>query len=59
MSGEYAMISKSGEGSEMESILMETLLCMRRAGKYLRKYILTSLITSEIENNLKPPHRVN
>ncbi|XP_022113040.2 delta-aminolevulinic acid dehydratase [Pieris rapae] len=32
VSGEYAMISKSGEGSEMEAVLMETLLCMRRAG---------------------------
>ncbi|VVD02595.1 delta-aminolevulinic acid dehydratase [Leptidea sinapis] len=31
VSGEYAMISRSGEG-EMEAILMETLLCMRRAG---------------------------
>ncbi|XP_026501155.2 endoplasmic reticulum chaperone BiP isoform X3 [Vanessa tameamea] len=31
VSGEYAMISRSGDENEMESILMETLTCMRRA----------------------------
>ncbi|XP_072935346.1 delta-aminolevulinic acid dehydratase isoform X2 [Epargyreus clarus] len=32
VSGEYAMISKSGDSKEVETILMETLTCMRRAG---------------------------
>ncbi|XP_053601919.1 delta-aminolevulinic acid dehydratase [Plodia interpunctella] len=32
VSGEYAMISRSGDNNEMETTLMEMLLCMRRAG---------------------------
>ncbi|CAH0722163.1 unnamed protein product, partial [Brenthis ino] len=32
VSGEYAMISRSGDNKEIENILMETLTCMRRAG---------------------------
>ncbi|XP_037963730.2 delta-aminolevulinic acid dehydratase [Plutella xylostella] len=32
VSGEYAMICKSGDGAELYSVLMETLTCMRRAG---------------------------
>ncbi|XP_063633467.1 delta-aminolevulinic acid dehydratase [Cydia splendana] len=32
VSGEYAMICKSGDSSEIENTLMETLTCMRRAG---------------------------
>ncbi|XP_039765475.1 delta-aminolevulinic acid dehydratase [Pararge aegeria] len=32
VSGEYAMISRSGDTSEVQTILMETLTCMRRAG---------------------------
>lgn len=32
VSGEYVMISNSGDSKEVESHLMETLTCMRRAG---------------------------
>ncbi|XP_034823991.1 delta-aminolevulinic acid dehydratase [Maniola hyperantus] len=32
VSGEYAMISRSGDANEVQTILMETLTCMRRAG---------------------------
>ncbi|XP_038208546.1 delta-aminolevulinic acid dehydratase [Zerene cesonia] len=32
VSGEYAMISRSGDSKEVETTLMETLVCMRRAG---------------------------
>ncbi|XP_028162244.1 delta-aminolevulinic acid dehydratase isoform X3 [Ostrinia furnacalis] len=32
VSGEYAMISRSGSASEVQATLMETLTCMRRAG---------------------------
>ncbi|KAL0896145.1 hypothetical protein ABMA27_012095 [Loxostege sticticalis] len=32
VSGEYAMIARSGDSGEVQSMLMETLTCMRRAG---------------------------
>ncbi|XP_049887997.1 delta-aminolevulinic acid dehydratase isoform X2 [Pectinophora gossypiella] len=32
VSGEYAMISRSGDSNEVQTTLMETLTCMRRAG---------------------------
>ncbi|KAJ2946714.1 hypothetical protein O0L34_g12772 [Tuta absoluta] len=32
VSGEYAMICRSGDSDEVKTILMETLTCMRRAG---------------------------
>ncbi|KPI95374.1 Delta-aminolevulinic acid dehydratase [Papilio xuthus] len=48
VSGEYAMICRSGDDREVETILMETLTCMRRAGADCIITYFTPLILSII-----------
>ncbi|XP_045761717.1 delta-aminolevulinic acid dehydratase [Maniola jurtina] len=50
VSGEYAMISRSGDASEVQTILMETLTCMRRAGADCIITYFAPLILSLIAN---------
>ncbi|XP_068628502.1 delta-aminolevulinic acid dehydratase isoform X1 [Battus philenor] len=50
VSGEYSMICRSGDDKEVETILMETLTCMRRAGADCIITYFAPLILSIISN---------
>lgn len=51
VSGEYAMIYRSGDKKEIETTLMETLTCMRRAGADCIITYFAPLILRIIANN--------
>ncbi|KAM3957008.1 delta-aminolevulinic acid dehydratase-like [Aphomia sociella] len=51
VSGEYAMLSRSGESEEVETTLMEILKCMRRAGADCIITYFAPLVLSIISKN--------
>lgn len=50
VSGEYAMISRNGDSNEVQTILMEIITCMRRAGADCIITYFTPLILDIISN---------